>query len=149
MLGEVTLGIRALGNPEDYFSIGPEFSSCLVNNYVRLSYIRPVVSMMLNWFTIFNLAINKYISFKFKFIYSKWRKLNTGILSSRAFYPRGIFGGILSSKQFFAGDFIRGGFYPSGDFIRGGFFPDTPESKPCCIKRNVANRQMLPSFPYG
>ena len=31
-----------------------------------------------------------------------------------AFYPRGI----LSSKQFFAGDFIRGGFYPPGDFFR-------------------------------
>ena len=57
------------------------------------------------------------------------KKLDRGILSSGeflgAFYPRGIFGGILSSQQFFAGDFIRGGFYPQGDFIRGGFFPDT------------------------
>ena len=44
------------------------------------------------------------------------KKLNRGILSSGNFWEHfirgGFFWGILSSKQLFAGDFIRGSFFP-------------------------------------
>ena len=50
------------------------------------------------------------------------KQLNRGILSSGDFLGRFYARGILSSKQFFAGDFIRGGFFLRGILSTGDFF---------------------------